>query len=131
MSRWLAQTTGGPRRRARLGPDREYTRLPYSNIDQFVSDVAALVRSFPSEMKRKTGKKTTILKSLTNSVQPVNLEYLANHARFVARNTEVDVMNGTLPNEAFHRELKALFRNLMGTSPAKNHACSHSEVSQL
>ena len=36
------------------------------------------------------------------------MEYMANFARFVARNPNQYVMNGTTVNEAFHLELKDL-----------------------
>ena len=89
-----------------------YLKKPYRNIDDLVADVAALRRLFSKEMRRKTGQKVTVLGSLKNTTSPTSLEYLANHARFVARNPSVKVPNGTLPNEAYHMELKQLFRNI-------------------
>ena len=80
----------------------------------FVFDVAAIVKMFPKDMGRRlqqrgSKKKTTVFKSLVNSTRSPSVDYLANHARFVARNPRVPVPHGTTANEAFHLQLKRAF----------------------
>ena len=108
---------------ARLADGSEYLQEPYSKIDDFVSDIATLVRCFPKEMKRKADK-TTVEGSLVNLTSASSLVYFQNFARFVARNPCVTVPYGTTPNEAYHMELKSMFRNIRSCtrSYAKTHA---------
>ena len=65
-------------------------------------------------MKRRCGKKaTTVLTSLKHSTRPAGLEYLMNGARFASRYPNIKLMPGTLRNEAYHRHLEAMWRNVM------------------
>ena len=67
--------------------------------------VAAIAKMFPTEMGRRlqqrgSHKKTTVLGSLIATTSSPSVDYLANHARFVARYREVPVPHGTTANEA-------------------------------
>ena len=83
-----------------------YSDTMYSRIADFVRDVAALTRVYPKFMKRKPkGKKSTsVLNSVCFASSPVELEYLSNGPRFMARNPDVPMPYGTTPNEAVQGE---------------------------
>jgi hypothetical protein len=102
-----------------------YEKKPYNDIDEFVADVATLVRKFPQQMQRKASKKTTIKASLINSTSAQSLEYLANFGRFVSRNPAIKIHDST-SNEAYHRELKGMFRNVRQCTP--DYARTHAKV---
>ena len=102
-----------------------YKLKPYKSIDEFVADVAALVRHFPKMMRRTTSKKTTVRSSLIHTTEGKSLEYLANFARFVSRNPSVKV-HDTTTNEAYHLELKGMFRNIRHCSSA--YARTHAKI---
>ena len=90
-----------------------YPTKSYRRATDFLKDVAALCKVFPSEMRKRTDKKTTIKGSLRYATRPVALEYLMNGSRFAARHPDIDVMAGTRRNEAYHLQLKFMFRNIM------------------
>ena len=84
------ETTKGYKRIKRSG----YESKPYDDIDGFVSDTTVLVKEFRTEMAKNTWN-TTVLGNLIWSTSNMQLEYLANHARFVKRNPDMYVINGT------------------------------------
>ena len=90
-----------------------YHMESYRNALDFQKDVAALCIAFASEMPKRTSKKTTIKDSLRYATRPVALEYLMNGSRFAARQPDIDLMAGTTRNEAYHLQLKFMFRNVM------------------
>ena len=71
-----------------------YRETPYKGMGEFVSDVASLVRCFPRQMKNRIKGESTILANLWKTTKPASLEYLANFARFAARNPEIQVQHG-------------------------------------
>ena len=106
-----ALTQRGARRKVRMmGTGSAYIATPYRDIDGLVWGIAALARCHPQQLRRKTGKRTTIRQTLAHACSPHELEYLANHGRFVAKNPDVGVPYGTTANEAYHRELKSMRR---------------------
>jgi hypothetical protein len=90
-----------------------YLQSGYTSENCFVKDIAALAITYPCAMRRRDAKGVTVLSSLTAATSPVQLGYLFNLPRFIARNPTHAVMYGTTRNEAFHAELKAFFRNIV------------------
>ena len=93
----------------------DFSKKGYRSAADHVKDVAALVILFPCEVKKKlAGKgKPAIIDSLRHATRPVLLEYLMNGSRFAARNANVKIMAGTTRNEAYHQQMKYMFRNVM------------------
>ena len=71
-------------------------------------------------MSRTVEHRVTVLRSLVAATSPGAIGYLANIGRFAARHPELTHLHGTTHNEAFHRELKSFYRNVMTQS--KSHA---------
>ena len=79
------------RRVSRIATD-SYVDTPYSNMNMFVKDVAALAKMFPSTMRKRHPKNgNTVRSSLVAATSPMNLEYLQNIGRFRARNPRVHI----------------------------------------
>jgi hypothetical protein len=110
-----ATTNGAADKRLKAIQADTYPLEPYASALDHLTDVAALVVLFPEEMHRKKPGRgnPTILKSLRHSTRPVLLEYLMNASRFGARNPDIPMMTGTRRNEAYHQQLKSMFRNVM------------------
>ena len=90
-----------------------YAEQAYESAEDFVTDVAAILKVNPAYKDRRIkSKKTTIYKSLVFATTPPNLEYLMNLSRFVSRNPQIQVIYGTTRNEAFHYQFKCFFRNV-------------------
>ena len=81
----------------------------------FAADVAAIAKSYSADMARKVdGKsKTTVLASLQFATRPRALEYLMNNSRFFARNPALQGVFEATRNEAFHKQLKGYWRNVI------------------
>ena len=92
-----------------------YEQQPYATGRGFLMDVAALCKVFPESLKNRL-KDGSVLSSLAHATRPEGLEYLMNFARFVQRYPQETVPYGTTRNEAFHRQLKSFFRNIMHQS---------------
>lgn len=90
-----------------------YSSSGYQNGAAFLNDVAALCKLFPKEMRKKTGKTSTIKSSLRHATRPEGLEYLMNGCRFAAHHPDIKLMDGTTRNEAHHLQTKFMFRNVM------------------
>ena len=121
---------GTDRRVHHMAKGSAYIEQPYSDTVGFVWDVATLVHQYPNQMgRKKTGKGTTVLQSLIHTCTPHQLEYLANHGRFVHRNPDVGVPYGTTPNEAYHNEIKSMFRNIRVCSKA--YVRTHAKIATL
>ena len=88
---------------ARVANDDEYMGIPYPNANALLDDIAALVKISP-EANGTTKRSKAVLASITDSFLPRNREYLLNFARFVSRNPDLEIMFGTTPNEAYHKE---------------------------
>ena len=88
-------------------------RAPYTSCTEFVNDVAALAKTLPHHMERKVDSRTTVLTSLEDALQARKAHYLMNLARFTARNKNTRTIYGTTPNEVFHLQVKAFYRNVM------------------
>jgi hypothetical protein len=92
-----------------LFPDRAY-----ASVASFVLDVAAICKTHPTIAARPIkGEKTTAFGSLRNSTTLQGLQFLRNGSRFAAKNRDASLMYGTTRNEAFHKQLKSFFRNIM------------------
>jgi hypothetical protein len=100
-------------RRRKEIEDDDYTEAPYKTEMAFVKDVAALAKAFPQQLKRKVESRVTVLGSLTAAMRPEATGYMMNMSKFAARNPDVDLMYGTTRNEAFHKQLKSFFRNVI------------------
>ena len=100
---------------------RLYTRLqtdtyidrPYTDISHFVEDLAAICLQYPDMMSKKTEGRSTVQSSLENATTVQELGYVKNFCKFVANNPSLEVMFGTTRNEAFHKQLKTFYRNVM------------------
>ena len=90
-----------------------YTEEPYKTEMASVKDVAALAKGFPKQMKRKVESKVTVMGPLTAAMRPEATGYMMNMAKFAARNPSVKLMYATTPKEAFHKQLKSFFRNVI------------------
>ena len=76
---------------------------PYRHINDFVHDVAALIRTCTTLQGRKARG------SLKHTTSPPELEYLLNLHRFTARHPDVATPYGTTTCEAWHRDLNSHF----------------------
>jgi hypothetical protein len=92
-----------------------YPETPYHDAAEFLKDVAAICKLFPSELHRYTSKKnpkTTVLASLNHATSAAAVEYMMNLPRFIGRNPLTTTSYGTTSNEAFHNQFKSFFRNV-------------------
>ena len=95
-----------------IGKDR-YVGQPYDKLSEFVCDVAAICNSHPDIFSRRVGKgSSTVLTSLEFATSRRELAYFKNFCKFVDNNPSIAVMFGTTRNEAFHKQLKAFYRNV-------------------
>ena len=62
---------------------------------------------------QKKADKTTVMGSLKHATSSNELGYIRNFCKFVATHPGMDIPFGTTRNEAFHRQLKAFYRNVM------------------
>ena len=90
-----------------------YVEMPYTSMEDFVKDTAAICKKLPHMMNRKTDGTTTIFTCLEFATTANQLGYLMNFAKFVALHPHIQVMYGTTQNEAFNTQLKSYFRNVM------------------
>ena len=99
----------------------DYSNSPSASANMFLDDVTAVAAEYPDEMAKSTDKGVKVIDSLAHATNPTGMEYLFNNTRFIARDPTVKVMYGTTRNEAFHLELKNLFRNVRGVRARRAH----------
>jgi hypothetical protein len=108
------------RRRTTIGKEG-FIHKPYTAGQQLLRDIAALAKEFPDELTRKIPKGGTVLSALKKSTEPTQLEYLLNGPRCFMRNPGIPLTYGTTRNEAFHRQLRSFFRNIIYQSGRNAH----------
>ena len=81
-------------------------------MSDFVQDLAAICAAHPNMMQRKTSKNAAVSSSLERATTARELGYIQNTCKYVANNANYYVIFGTTRNEAFHKHLKALCRNV-------------------
>ena len=64
-------------------------------------------------LKKKTDGKTKVQASLEKATTLEELGYIKNFCKFVANHPTMEVIFGTTRNEAFHKQLKSFYRNVM------------------
>ena len=87
----------------------DYGSIPYRRALDFLKDIAALTIVYEKDMRRQTGKSATVRSSLAFASCGVELQYLFNGSRYIARNPNVQVPYGSTACEAVHAELKRYF----------------------
>ena len=85
------------------------------------------VASFAA-LHRKFASKTTVYSSLQFATTSLPLVWLMNLSRFTARNPDVKAMFATAPNEAFHTQFKAFFRNVFHESGRNANSQRHDQT---
>ena len=88
---------------------RDFMETPYTCKLEFVKDVAALAVEHKDQMRRKLKGGSTIWGSLCNATSALELGYLFNGPRFLARANVSKPPYGTTGVEALHAELVLAF----------------------
>jgi hypothetical protein len=89
-------------------PESSPVDLPQEEAPKFKE----IIVTVPTDVQT-IGLSVTPVFQGSSSTRPVLLEYLMNGSRFASRNPGVAMMSGTRRNEAYHQQLKSMFRNVM------------------
>lgn len=107
-----AMTVKEAKHRALTIDSKGYATKPFKKEVDFVKDVVALTILHKKEMKKSTGKKSSVFGSLNFATKNSQLQYLFNGPRYIARNPTVKVPYGTVECEAVHAEQKKFFEKV-------------------
>ena len=86
-------------------------------------------KTHPESLSKKLDSKTTVFASLEKATTLQELGYIKNFCKFVANHRDIDVPFGTTRNEAFHRQLKSFYRNVMVQT--RRHAMMVGDIATL